>query len=319
MSHPPIPPSASSSRGPAHNDEISEVWKDLQELWREFLKGSTPSENELEIGLPTEANDAPRDTWTPADFLNKTLSTRKGLTHTLVNLVRENARPPMSESGLYKKCARDAFLLMEDADRMEKRQRSPQRLKFVLLIAGFVLAVGSMVFLFNRYGFNDSDLREVSNLAQFIEAFAAGGTIFVGWWIAAVFIELRLRTRRALREIHRCRSLIQVIDSHVLSNEWTAWWLEGANPNFAPEVAPEEFNKRLLTKEDAVDYLMFAAALARIVAKIAAVHAQWISRQETTSDADELFRVSTAIELNCIQKVRLVREFREESKQNSTT
>ena len=188
--------------------------------------------------------------------------------------------------------------VLVDAYHLEKTIRRPQQiLRALSLVAAFV-ALGAVPYgLLRTYGWNDQDLAQASNMAQFLEAVASAIFLFSSAFIAVVLLDLRIRTRRASAEIHRCRVIVQLIDSHVLSNEMIIKRLRG---QFDPADAGCDH-------DGVIDYLIYASCLARIAAKTAALYVQWLPRESIVREADLLFQVSMDVERNCLAKVDMMR------------
>jgi len=192
-------------------------------------------------------------------------------------------------------------LVLLDACRLQDIIRKPQQVPRALSLIVAVVALGSVpVVLWQRYGWHDQDLTQASNLAQFLEAVASAIFLFSSAFIAVVLLDLRIRTRRAAAEIQRCRVIVQLIDSHVLSNEQIIARLR----------APAGAGASNCDHDGVIDYLIYASCLARIAAKTGALYAQWLPRESIVREADQLFQLSMGIERNCLAKVEMMRRMK---------
>jgi hypothetical protein len=293
--------------------ETEQLARDLREVWGEFWRGN-PMANDKDLqelvagpkdprrteGAPSEARPFVLEQHPVGERMAKHRDAY-GVEGTLHKVFRNFMDSGISGTGLFQDRSSDALARIERARVIELDLREPRKLKFVLIAIGLLGIVGLPSYLLYQYGFNDADFHLTSNLAQFLEAGAAFATIFLGWWFAAVLIELRLRTRRALREIQHCRCLMQLIDSHALSHPDVARELVCAPRPMQPATPVE------LDSQQAVAYLLYAAALARIVAKTAQLYPQWLPRLEVTTAADELFQMSCEIEGSCVQRAEFIR------------
>ena len=221
-----------------------------------------------------------------------------GVLGTLDRLQTGFAKSSVLGRGVSSKRSDEVRRVLADAYHLENAIRRPQqRLRALSLVAAFV-ALGAVPYVLLRtHGWHDEDLAQASNMAQFLDAVASAIFLFSSAFIAVVLLDLRSRTRRASAEIHRCRVIVQLIDSHVLSNEWIIKRLRG---QFDPADAGCDH-------DGVIDYLIYASCLARIAAKTAALYAQWLPRESIVREADLLFQVSMEVERNCLAKVDMIR------------
>lgn len=308
-----VPPAPSKGARLSIRSEAEQLAHDLRELWNEFWHGN-PMEidknlAELVAG-PEHPHHAERAPSEPPPFdlqkhpVGESMAEHGdayGVEGTLQRVFRNFVDSGINGTGLFQTRSANALERIRRAGEIERDLRNPRKLKFVLIAIGLLGIVALPSYLLYQYGFNDADFHLSSNLAQFLEAGAAFATIFLGWWLAAVLIELRLRTRRALREIQHCRCLMQLIDSHALSHPDVSRELVCAQRAMNPTTPVE------LDSQQAVAYLLYAAALARIVAKTAQLYPQWLPRPEVTTAADELFQMSCEIEGSCVQRAEFIR------------
>ena len=200
-------------------------------------------------------------------------------------------------SGLWLKRANEVGKLIVRAHRERDIVRRPDntlRITAVVLFVLLLLAVPVLLWL--RYEVTDSDMQYVSNIAQALDAIASFIALVFAALVFIVFLEFRVRARVASDGIFRARKLIQMIDSHVLSNPGVSAVLRNS-----PAPADEPF-----TPKDAVEYLLFAGCLVRIAAKTGMLYAQWLPRDFLIREAEDLFQTSLQIERNCLEKVQII-------------
>lgn len=221
-----------------------------------------------------------------------------GVLATLYRL-KDSASSALRARGLYRSQVEKLQCILEDAKRLEECVRRPihwLRLTVVLLALAFLLGVPYALLVI--YGWHDRDLEQASNLAQFLDAVASGMFLFVSAFIAAVLLDLRIRTRVAMAQIQRCRVLIQVVDSHILSNHDTMKRVLESGTVSAG--ANAELSRCVETE---VEYLHFAGNLVRIAAKAAVLYGQWLPRDSVVREADMLSQLSISIEQGCLQRI----------------
>lgn len=219
-----------------------------------------------------------------------------------LNRLKTSASPALRARGLYRSQVEGLQCILEDAKYLEDRVRRPIHwLRLLVALAALAFLLGIPYALLRTYGWHDRDLEQASNLAQFLDAVASGMFLFVSAFIATVLLDLRIRTRVAMSQIQRCRALIQVVDSHVLSNHDTMKRLlmsgaggAGVSADLAGCVEAE------------VEYQHFAGSLARIAAKAAVLYGQWLPRDSIVREADMLSQLGISIEQGCLQRIAVL-------------
>lgn len=226
-------------------------------------------------------------------------SPESGVQATL-NRLKASASSALRERGLYQSQVERLSEILQDAQRLEQSVRRPihsLRAVVAILMLAFVAVIPYT--LLRVYGWHDSDLKQASNLAQFLDAVAGFILLIASAFIAAALLDLRIRTRVAMSQIQRCRVLIQVVDSHVLSNHETL--RQVLKPRAQGAGNPAEAAARA---EAEVEYLLFAGSLVRIAAKAAVLYGQWLPRDSIVQEADLLSQLSIAIEQSCLFKAQ---------------
>jgi hypothetical protein len=278
-----------SSSGP--NSAPQRAWWQVSwETAREFAVGTRQKSHELLAG--EVKHPVPK-----GEVVDPMGEKSTGVAGTLNRICAESSKE-VQGTGLYQKQVSRAQELLRQATAHTHFIRKPiQPLRAALLLAVLGFLVVFPWVLLSRYGWNDQDLRQASNLAQALEAIASGVFLLTTGIIGIILLELRIRTREASNAIQECRVLIQVIDSHALSKDEVNRRLRGC-----ADAAELE-----LSVEQTVEYLLLAGSLARVVAKIAALYAQSLPRESLVREADALFQLSMEVERSCLLKISLLK------------
>jgi len=147
----------------------------------------------------------------------------------------------------------------------------------VLLVAG--LAIGLAEYL-------RSLSVDVDGLGAFLQAVesAAQDVVFLALAIYFLFtLETRLKRRVALRELHRIRSIVHIVDMHQLTKDPEHLLAGGPRTPSSPE--------RRLTRFELSRYLDYCSELLSLCSKLAALHLQHLNDPvvlEAVSDIEVL-------------------------------
>ena len=151
-------------------------------------------------------------------------------------------------------------------------------------VAAAVLLVAGLVVMLAVY------LRSLSLGVEGVGAFlqaaesAAQDAIFLALAIWFLFtLEMRLKRRRALRELHRIRSIVHIVDMHQLTKD-PERLLAGPRTPSSPERLP-------MTRFELVRYLDYCTELLSLSSKLAALHVQHLNDPvvlEAVSDIEVL-------------------------------
>lgn len=138
----------------------------------------------------------------------------------------------------------------------------------------------------------------LSEMLQGIDA-AANELIFLSIVLFfLVSLEGRFKRRRALRMLHRLRSLAHVVDMHQLTKD-PGHALRAIEPTAS---SPE----RPLTREQLIRYLDYCSELLSLVAKLAALQAQHLQDPVVLEAVNEIESLSSDLSRKIWQKITIL-------------
>ncbi|MBK8168735.1 MAG: hypothetical protein IPK60_00140 [Sandaracinaceae bacterium] len=194
--------------------------------------------------------------------------------------------------------ARDLKKLTEEAAAVSRELGRPNyvlRGIVAVCILGLLVLLGAGL----RAVQIDAGLGNVSDFAQGIEA-VVNDIIFVG--VAIYFLttlEVRIKRRRALHELHALRSMAHIIDMHQLTKD--------------PErvVRPSDSDtasspRTPMTLFELGRYLDYCSEMLAIIGKIAALYIQHFDDADTVSAASDVETLSSDLYRNVWQKILVI-------------
>lgn len=146
------------------------------------------------------------------------------------------------------------------------RPHWPLRAAVVLITLCIIGLAGGLIWYFGSLSF---DVDGVGDMLQALES-AAQDLIFFSVALYFLFtLESRLKRRVALRELHRLRSIVHIVDMHQLTKDPEHL----LSPNLRTPSSPE----RLFTRFELARYLDYCSELLSLSSKLAAVHVQHLN------------------------------------------
>lgn len=145
----------------------------------------------------------------------------------------------------------------------------------------------------------EEGLGNVSEFAQGVEA-AVNDVIFIG--IAIYFlttIEVRLKRRRALRELHALRSMAHIIDMHQLTKDPE----RVVRAKHSDTASSPHHEMSLFELERYLDY---CSEMLAIIGKIAALYIQHFDDSVTVSAANDVETLTANLYRNVWQKILVI-------------
>jgi hypothetical protein len=121
----------------------------------------------------------------------------------------------------------------------------------------------------------------------------SGGALF---FIAT--LEIRLKRRRALRDLHEVRSLVHVVDMHQLTKDPTAHG--GPRTSSSPE--------RPMTLFEQTRYLNYCSEMISLAAKVAALYAERLIDAVVVEAVSDIERLAAAQSQKIWQKIAILEE-----------
>lgn len=165
------------------------------------------------------------------------------------------------------------------------------RLLVALLLA---LAAGTIVLL----GMRAIDLRASNELTSVMQGLDAGVSLLIVLGGAAYYLstlEARWRNDRALKGLHRLRSIVHIIDMHQLPKDPSAYG--GPRTSSSPE--------RAMTPFELMRYLGYCSELLSLSGKVAALYADKLRDPVVVEAVGDIERLTTELSQKIWQKIML--------------
>jgi hypothetical protein len=170
----------------------------------------------------------------------------------------------------------EAGPILERAGRPNLAVRAAVAVAILLVLA---LVIALVAFLRSQ----SVDVSGVGGALQVLES-AVQDVIFLSLAIYFLFtLEVRLKRRVALRELHRLRSIVHLVDMHQLTKDPEHLFSQGPRTASSPE--------RALTRFQLSRYLDYCTELLSLSSKLAALHVQHLNDPvvlEAVSDIEVL-------------------------------
>jgi hypothetical protein len=113
-----------------------------------------------------------------------------------------------------------------------------------------------------------------------------------------VSLEARVKRRRALRSLHRLRSLVHIVDMHQLTKDPEAV----LSPDRVTASSPE----RPLTRFELARYLDYCSELLSLAAKLAALHVQYLNDPVVLSAVNDVEALAASLSGKIWQKIMIL-------------
>jgi hypothetical protein len=183
-----------------------------------------------------------------------------------IEQLRDRIRERFPESGLSRVASELASVAEQNDVVLAQLQKPIWWLRALTGTALLALLTFSGWVLFSLARTADTRNIGLADLLQAIEA-ALNELIFLA--LAVFFLtslEVRFKRRKALRMLHRFRSMAHIVDMHQLTKD----------PEHALHAVPRTASSpvRLLTRAELTRYLEYSSELLALVSKLAALHAQ---------------------------------------------
>jgi hypothetical protein len=141
----------------------------------------------------------------------------------------------------------------------------------------------------------------VDGISEFLQALDAGlntlillggGILFLLTW------EVRLKRRRALKQIHELRSLAHIVDMHQLTKD----------PERLREGLPDlpSSPERLLQGNELIRYLDYCGEMLSLIGKVGAVYVQSYDDPVVLSGVDQVEDLTTGLSRKIWQKIMII-------------
>jgi hypothetical protein len=204
-------------------------------------------------------------------------------------------------SGL-SRVAGELNLLAAQTARITERLRGPIWPLRIATVAGvmvLILFALSLASLIVSVGMGSNDPGNLSELLQGVEA----GINEVVFLSLAVFflisIEQRAKRRKALRALHRLRSIVHIVDMHQLTKDPQNVAGGGAQ---ATASSPQ----RTLTRFELARYLDYCSELLSLSSKLAALHVQYVNDHIVLDAVNDIETLAASLSNKIWQKIMIL-------------
>lgn len=175
-------------------------------------------------------------------------------------------------------------------ERIEK-PRPFLRLAIGAVIVAGLAALGWLARAISRLGLT----ADAAGMLQAIEAtfnivVLTGGALFY-----LVTLEQRLKRNQALKDLHKLRSIVHVIDMHQLTKDPSSTLAGGGPTKHSP--------KRTLTSFELIRYLDYCSELLSLTGKVAALYAQVSRDGNVVIAVQQLEQLATGLSQKIWQKI----------------
>jgi hypothetical protein len=113
-----------------------------------------------------------------------------------------------------------------------------------------------------------------------------------------VSLETRAKRRRALRSLHRLRSIVHIVDMHQLTKD--------PESVLSPRMATASSPARDLTRFELVRYLDYCSELLSLTAKLAALHVQHLNDPVVLSAVNDVEALASSLSNKVWQKIMIL-------------
>ena len=198
--------------------------------------------------------------------------------------------PTASLAGVAKELLGVANIASLEAISLE-RPIWPIRIFSSTLIAGLLLLIATTLFNIKW----PSQFAEATQLVPLLES-AVNDMIFVA--LAVFFLagwEARVKRSRALKAVHRLRSLAHVVDMHQLTKDPEHLLRSVPSTPSSPE--------RSMTRFELVRYLDYCSELLSLTSKLAALYVQHLPDPQVQASVNEVVNLTTGLSSKIWQKI----------------
>ncbi len=199
-------------------------------------------------------------------------------------------------SGLSQVCA-ELVRIAQGTGPVIERIRRPHRTIQVFVAIG-VLAIMALAVIAVVLVTQESADVTGPNLLQTIES-AAQDLIFFSLALYFLFtLEMRLDRKAALRELHRLRSIVHIVDMHQLTKD--------PEHLLNPEATTASSPVRRFTSFEMSRYLDYCTELLSLASKLAALHVQYVNDPVVLSAVNDIETLAANLSNKIWQKIVIV-------------
>ena len=196
--------------------------------------------------------------------------------------------------------SRELTRLASDSGAALERIKKPRPLlrgAIGLVIACGLAALGALGHVVSKFGLTADAVGLIQGIdATFNILVLTGGVLFY-----LVTMEQRLKRGKALKDLHKLRSIVHVIDMHQLTKDPSAMLAGGGPTARSP--------KRTLTSFELMRYLDYCSELLSLTGKVAALYAQVSHDLVVVSAVQQLEQLATSLSQKIWQKILIAQLF----------
>lgn len=201
------------------------------------------------------------------------------------------------DSGLSKVAAELKRLANETEETSRRLQRPiwPLRIGAALGVIGILAVTVGLVMLAMRVS---THVGGISELLEGSEA-AINELVFLGLAIFFLFtLEGRFKRRRALRALHRLRSIVHIVDMHQLTKD----------PEYilSPGRMTENSPQRAFTRFELSRYLDYCSEMLSLTSKLAALHVQYVNDPVVLGAVNDIETLAGGLSNKIWQKIMIL-------------
>jgi hypothetical protein len=142
---------------------------------------------------------------------------------------------------------------------------------------------------------------DVGNISEVLQASdaALNDVIFLSLAVFFLFsLETRVKRRRALRALHRLRSIVHIVDMHQLTKDPQIVLSVGRDTASSPE--------RTLTRFELARYLDYCSEMLSLSSKLAALHVQYVNDPVVLDAVNDIETLAASLSNKIWQKIMIL-------------
>jgi hypothetical protein len=185
---------------------------------------------------------------------------------------------------------------------------------FGSLIATIFGLFGDVIFELKDTKFSKIEFNTIQDILQIFESSINNIVfIFIAFW-SLINLEDKWKRNRAIKSLHRLRSLAHIVDMHQLTKD-----PEAVITSNYPETASSP--KRIMTPFELTRYLDYCSEALSLLSKIAALHIQYFDDSQTLAAVSDVEILTDGLSRKIWQKINILDRFmmdHEEGKPTAT-
>jgi hypothetical protein len=198
------------------------------------------------------------------------------------------------DSGLQKVAAELHWVGEETAPILERAARPhwPLRIAVTLIVTLFALLAGALFWYIGSLPF------DVDGRGDMLQSVESAAQVLIFFSVALFFfvtLESRLKRRVALRELHRLRSIVHIVDMHQLTKD--------PEHLLSPLQRTPSSPKRHFNRFELARYLDYCTELLSLSSKLAALHVQYLNDPVVLNAVNDVETLAANLSSKIWQKI----------------